>query len=136
MRRLYAILLVAILAVSSLPLAAQSRLVCRISGAEMQPIAAETDPTSCCAVDRTSSGELKLANRSCCEIKTTPSHAPLSGALTPEPLTGIAVMPMATLAFPFPRYLEIVPSVVHEGAPQYRGPPPSPAFPRAPPAFS
>ena len=136
MRRLCAILLVAILAVSSFPLAAQSRLICRISGAEMQPVSVENDPKSCCAVDRTSSGELKLANRSCCEIKTTPGHAPLSGALTPEPVTGIAILPTAMLAVPIPPTLEIVPPVVSEGAPQPRGPPPSPASSRGPPAFS
>jgi len=66
----------ALLAVNSYPLAGQTRLVYRVSGQEMQPIAIDKDPKSCCAVERTSSGELKLANRCCGEIKTPPSHAP------------------------------------------------------------
>ncbi|MEY3764239.1 MAG: hypothetical protein RLZ42_899 [Armatimonadota bacterium] len=66
----------ALLAVNSYPLAGQTRLVYHVSGQEMQPIAIDKDPKSCCAVERTSSGELKLANRCCGEIKTTPSHGP------------------------------------------------------------
>ena len=136
MRRLWAILLVAILAVNSFPLAAQARLVCRISGMEMRPVTVEEDRESCCAVTQTPSGELTLANRSCCEIKTTPGHSPLPGALTSDPTTGITVLPTVTLVLPHPAYLEIALAVIYEGAPQYRGPPPSPASPRAPPALS
>ena len=43
-----------------------AHLVYRVSGQEMQRIAIDKDPKSCCAVERTSSGELKLANRCCC----------------------------------------------------------------------
>ena len=136
MKRLWAIFLVAILAVNSVPLAAHARLFCRVSGQEMQPIAVEKDPKSCCAVERATSGELTLANRSCCEIKTTPGHAPLLGALTPEPVVSIAVLPTTALVVPLPVYLEVAPPVVYEGTPQYRGPPPSPASPRAPPTLS
>ena len=89
MWRLLAILLVALLAVNSLPLAAQARLVYRVSGQEMQPIAIDKDPKSCCAVERTSSGELKLANRCCGEIKTTPSHGPPRKASPNGPFFGI-----------------------------------------------
>ena len=136
MRRLLTIFLVALLAVNSFPLAAKARLLCRVSGQAMQPVAVEDDPRSCCAIQPTSSGALELANRSCCELKTTPGHAPLPGALTPEPVTGIAVLPTTMLAVPLPAYLEVAPTVVYEGTPQYRGPPPSPASPRAPPTFS
>lgn len=136
MRRLLAIFLVALLAVNSFPLAAQARLVCRVSGQAMQPVAVEDDPKSCCAIRPAPSGELELANRSCCEIKTTPGHAPLPGALTQEPVAGIAILTMATVPVPRPEYLEVVAPVVYEGTPQYRGPPPSPASPRAPPTFS
>jgi hypothetical protein len=80
MRRLLAIQLVALLAENSLPLAAQPRLVYRVSGKEIQPNAIYKDPKSCCAVERTSSGELKPANRCCCKTMTTPSHAPLRKA--------------------------------------------------------
>ena len=136
MQRLLAILLVALLAVNSFPLAAQARLVCRVSGQEMQSVAVEDDPKSCCAIKESSSGDVILANRSCCEIKTTPGHAPLPGALTQEPVAGIAVLLTATLAAPIPAYLEVVAPIVYEGTPQYRGPPPSPASPRAPPTLS
>ncbi len=136
MRQFLAILIVAMLAVNSFPLAAQARLLCRVSGQVMLPVAVENDPRSCCAIQTTSSGALELANRSCCEIKTTPGHAPLPGALTPEPVAGIAVMPTTTLAVPLPAYLEVAPPVVYEDTPRYRGPPPSPASPRAPPTLS
>ncbi|WP_309720453.1 hypothetical protein [Armatimonas sp.] len=136
MRRLLTIFLVALLAVNSFPLATQARLICRVSGQAMQPIVLEDDPKSCCAIRQAPSGEFELANSSCCELKTTPGHAPLPGALTPETVTGIAVLPTTMLAVPLPAYLEVAPTVVYEGTPQYRGPPPSPASPRAPPTFS
>jgi hypothetical protein len=44
-----AILLVALLADYNYPLAGQARLVQRVSGQEMQAIAVEKDPKSCCA---------------------------------------------------------------------------------------
>ena len=136
MRRLLAILLVALLAGNSFPLATQARLICRMTGQAMQPVAAEDDPRSCCAIREGSSGKTELANRSCCDLKITPGHAPLPSATLAHVATTIAVLPTTPVLVPIPLLCEVPPTVTLVGVPQYRGPPPSSASPRAPPVFS
>ena len=136
MRRLLAILLVALLAVNSFPLATQARLICRMTGVVMQPIAAEDDPRSCCAIREGSSGKTELANRSCCDLQITPGHAPLPSATLAHVATAVAVLPATPVLVPIPLLFEVPPTVTLVGVPQYRGPPPSSASPRAPPVFS
>ncbi len=136
MRRFWAFFLMALLAVNSFPLAAQVRLVCRMTGEAMKPIAVEDDPRSCCAIRGGSSGGVELANRSCCDLKTTPGHAPLPSAISPEPAGYTAALPMVSIAVPIPLLYELPPSVAYQDVLRYRGPPLSSASPRGPPVFS
>lgn len=136
MRRLVAILLVALLAVNSFPLATQARLICRMTGMAMQPIAVQDDPRSCCAIQEGSSGKTELANRSCCDLKITPGHAPLPNATFAHIATAVAILPTIPVGVSIPNLIELAPVVTLVGVPQYRGPPPASASPRAPPIFS
>lgn len=136
MKQLVAILLVALLAANSFPLATQARLICRMTGQVMQPIAVEDDPRSCCAIREGFSGKTELANRSCCDLQITPGHAPLPNATLAHVASAVAVLPTTPVLVPIPTLFEVPPTVTLVGVPQYRGPPPSSASPRAPPVFS
>lgn len=136
MKRLVAILLVALLAVNSFPLATQTRLICRMTGQAMQPVAVQDDPHSCCAIREGFSGKTELANPSCCDLQITPGHAPLPSATLAHVASAVAVLPTIPIVVPIPTLFELPPTVTLLGVPQYRGPPPSSASPRAPPVFS
>ena len=136
MRRLLAIVLLTLLTAGSLPSLAQARLICRMTGVEMQPVAVKDDPRSCCAIREKSSGGAELANRSCCDLKITPGHAPLPDATTATVSTDLATLPTIALSLPIPALVATALPSTPPGAPRYRGPPPSPASPRGPPTLS
>ncbi len=136
MRRFLAILVVAIIAVSSFPFAAQARLVCRMTGLPMQPVSVAENPHSCCAIKAKASGGMELANRSCCDLQIRPGHAPLPDATLAHVGTTVAALPTISFTIPIPVLFEMPLTVTLVGVPQYRGPPPSSASPRAPPVFS
>ena len=129
------IFLVALFVASSLPQSASARLICRMTGVEMQPVAVQDDPNSCCAVRAKSTGGMELANRSCCDLQITPGHAPLPSTNLAAVSTVIAALPTFVLALPVSTFVEVAPQRTLLGVPLYRGPPPSPASPRGPPAL-
>ena len=136
MKRLLAILIVAVLSVGSLPLPGQTRLVCRMTGVEMKPVAVQESPKSCCAIREKSSGGVELANRSCCTLKTTPRHSPLPVAPLAPCAFPFATLPTVALAVPVSAQTEIsLPSTPVSAAPS-RGPPLTSASPRGPPTLS
>ncbi|WP_395090104.1 hypothetical protein [Armatimonas sp.] len=136
MRRVLAIFLVAVFVASSLPQSASARLICRMTGEEMQPVAVQDDPNSCCAVRAKSTGGMELANRSCCDLKITPGHTPLPSTSFTNVATAVAALTTFTLVLPIQSFVEVAASVSLLVTPLYRGPPPSPDSPRGPPTLS
>ncbi len=135
MRRFLAIALLLFLTVGSLPSFGQVRLVCRMTGVEMKPVSVQDQPRSCCAVRQSASGGFELANRSCCELRFTPGHAPLPTAELAVTPGFDASLPTRVLGVPLPALDEKFFCSVPIDQPRYRGPPGSLASARAPPAF-
>ncbi len=135
MRRFLAIVLLLFLVVGSVPSFGQVRLICRMTGVEMKPVAVKESPKSCCAVRQSASGTFELANRSCCELRFTPGHPPLPDAELPLAPGFDASLPTLALRVPLPALDEKIFCSVPIDQPRYRGPPGSLASARAPPAF-
>ena len=136
MRRLKTILLILTLVVAAFPRPAQVGLVCRMTGEAMRPVAAEENPTSCCAVRVEKSGRTALANRSCCDLKITPGHAPLPSANVAQVGPLVAVLPTVPTLVRLPATVALAASQTHLAAAPYRGPPLRRSAPRAPPTLS
>lgn len=136
MQRLLSIFLSVLFVALAFPRPAQVGLVCRMTGQAMQPVAVKDNPTSCCAVRTGASGTAEMANRSCCNLKITPGHAPLPGAVVADAPSVVAVLPTLPWVVPIPACVAVAPPFTRPGVPPCHGPPTSPTSPRAPPFFS
>lgn len=136
MRRFLAILVAALLAAGAVPTAGRIVLICRGTGEILRPVAVSESPTSCCAVRSGADGGMELANRSCCDLQFTRGHDAPSPALTAgtPPLPAVVATARWTVILPPPVLLPV--SVTPTPVAPCRGPPGSPASPRAPPILS